>query len=153
MSVAVGESLLLVSKSWSGGANYANVAVAATSAEKDPSGRPITRVDFTAAPGFSLDVSQCRLLRHAQSSHLYSPSATGRFTTTAVHLEGPSRSIVTGSLIALRSSATFALDAYTLLLNLGIFGDTHSLCPCGTARPLWDRAARFCFRCGRASGA
>jgi len=46
-----------------------------------------------------------------------------------------------------------ALDEYTLLLNLGIFGDTHSLCPCGTARPLWDRAARFCFRCGRASGA
>ena len=42
-----------------------------------------------------------------------------------------------------------ALDEYTLLLNLGVFRDTSSLCPCGTGIAVWDRGSRFCFRCGR----
>jgi hypothetical protein len=41
-----------------------------------------------------------------------------------------------------------AVDVYTLLLNLGVFGDTAQLCKCGTGLPVWDRGSRFCFHCG-----
>src|SRR5262249_48129301 len=105
-SVKAGHRLLVAAKSSPAQANSRIVTVSAVSAEKDPRGRAMTRVTFSAAiAGLSGDVTSYQLLRSTQFSPLFPHPDFPASKDTKVHLASVARGIAPGDMVVVEFRA------------------------------------------------
>ena len=98
-SIKPGDNLLLLEKGWSGtDKNYAVLTVASTAQEKDPRGNVNTRVTFAEAANqlLAANASDYRLLKSAQSAHVWQYTAQTVIASNHVDLERIVRGINVG---------------------------------------------------------
>jgi len=114
-AVTPADEVLLLERTWPAtSARYAIATVRSVQTEKDPRGKPNTRVTFMAAVTLRSGVATTsqaanavdfRLLRSTQTVHLWPyASATTVISTTTAHLDGVARPIRAGDPVLVESS-------------------------------------------------
>jgi hypothetical protein len=132
-SIKPGDNLLLLEKGWSGtDNNYAVLTVKSTATEKDPRGNPNTRVTFAEAATqlLAAEASNYRLLKSAQSAHVWQYPAQTVIASTQVDLERIVRGINVGDPVLFEAGSVTATRGIYFSpdgRNLGGGGNTISL--------------------------
>jgi len=122
-TVKAGDRLLLLEKGWNAStSNYALATVQQVEPEKDPRGKPNTRITFVNPPDLpsSALATSYRLLQSKQVTHLWQYPATTVITADQAHLESLTRTIAIGDpvLFEIPSDKISLMEVVNLLVSL-----------------------------------
>ena len=106
-SVRAGDRLLLLPRTYTGTQATAYATVAAVATERDPRGRPRTRVAFAGALGLAgAQAAQYRALKSLDAAHTWPHHPAAAITNTAIHLESIQRDISAGDVVLVETPAS-----------------------------------------------